>query len=182
MEDALTGAGQSDQSRSADRSLEGWVRDQFGEHGPGLRRYLIRMLGDPTLAEDLAQDVFLRLFEEARKQNRVENVRPWVFQVGHNLAIDHLRRSGRDAWPAQSELIGEPDQAPNAEELLLEAERITQVRQALSLLSSQERQVIELRAEGLKYREIAGLMGLQVSSVATFLSRAVHKIARQIHA
>ncbi|MBI4890859.1 MAG: sigma-70 family RNA polymerase sigma factor [Acidobacteria bacterium] len=182
MEDALTGAGQLGQSRSGDRSLEGWVRDQFGEHGPGLRRYLMRMLGDATLAEDLAQEVFLRLFEEAQKRNRVEKVRPWVFQVGHNIAIDHLRRSGKDAWPAQSELMGEPDQSPNAEELLLKAERMAQVRQALCLLSPQERQVIELRAEGLKYREIADLMGLQLSSVATFLGRAVNKIARQIHA
>ncbi|MCU0246470.1 MAG: RNA polymerase sigma factor [Bryobacter sp.] len=182
MEDALTGAGQLGKARGGVRALEDWVRVQFEEQGPGLRRYLVRMLGDPALAEDLAQEVFLRLFEEARAGRKPERLRPWVYQTGHNLAVDHLRRSGREAW-AQGAVEGneKADEAPNAEGILLEAERLTQVRRALSLLSPQERQVLELRAEGLKYREIAELMGLQISSVTTFLSRGVNKIARQIH-
>jgi RNA polymerase sigma-70 factor (ECF subfamily) len=102
--------------------------------------------------------------------------------VGHNLAVDLQRRRGVEGW-AMKVVYEEArrDGAPNAEMALLQAERHRLVQAALSLLSPQERQVLELRAEGLRYREIAELMGLQVSTVTTFLLRAVRKIARQIH-
>lgn len=87
-----------------------------------------------------------------------------------------------EEWPRAGRLLdGERDAAPSAETLLLEGERRKQVSRGLFLLSDQERQALELRAEGLKYREIAELMGVQMSTVTTFLSRAVNKISRQIH-
>jgi RNA polymerase sigma-70 factor (ECF subfamily) len=72
-------------------------------------------------------------------------------------------------------------QPPEAETSLLRAERNRQVRGALALLSSQERHCLELRAEGLRYREIAEVLGLNISTVTTFVVRAVKKIARQVH-
>lgn len=159
-----------------------WVRTQFEELAPGLHRYLVRLTGDSALADDLVQETFLRLFEEKLKRRPITRLRPWLFQVGHNLAADLLRRRNQDQWLDQElPMTKEADQAPSAESQVLLAERRRQVRNGLSLLSASERQVMELRAEGLRYREIAEMMGLQVSTVTTFLSRAVNKIARQIH-
>lgn len=170
-------------ARTADpRGLEEWVRAQYDELGPGLRRYLARLTGDFALADDLCQETFLRLFEQRLRQRHVQHIRPWLYQVAHNLAIDHLRDLGHGEWRQSEEALErEESAAPSAEAQMLVAERHRHVRRGLSLLSANERQVLELRAEGLRYREIAKTMGLEVSTVATFLSRAVRKIARQVH-
>jgi RNA polymerase sigma-70 factor (ECF subfamily) len=73
------------------------------------------------------------------------------------------------------------EQMPEAETSLLRAERNRLVREALALLSPQERQCLELRAEGLRYREIADIMALDISTVTTYVDRAVRKIARRVH-
>jgi RNA polymerase sigma-70 factor (ECF subfamily) len=182
MDDALRREGEQAVPGEGAEALETWVCARYEEHGRGLLRYLTRMVGDAAVAEDLAQDVFVRLLEEMNDGRTVKNLRPWLYQVGHNLAIDSLRKERHEPWPAvEAETREEADRSPDAESTLLQAERRNQVRRGLSLLSAQERQALELRAEGLKYREIADLMELQVSTIATFLSRAVNKISRQIH-
>jgi RNA polymerase sigma-70 factor, ECF subfamily len=181
MDDAIPGPDALRARETFRDRLSDWIRTQFEEQGPGLHRYLTRLTGDPALAEDLAQECFLRLFEERTRGRDVERWRAWLFQVGHNLAVDHLRRRGHEEWQGDDALGREADRTPSAESRLITAERHQRVRQALSLLSPQERQAMELRAEGLRFREVAEAMGLHVSTVATFLSRAINKIARQMH-
>lgn len=160
-----------------------WVRVQYETFGPGLRRYLTRRLGDASAAEDLVQETFLRLFEELRHGRRIGSLRSWLFQVGHNLAVDRLRRQGLEHWAVEAACEAEAKHhPPDAESNLLIQERRLQVRRGLALLTPQERQCLELRAEGLRYREIAEIMGLHISTVTTFTVRAVKKIARQLHA
>lgn len=182
MDEALTGPDEHALPRAGSLRAEQWVCAQYQELGPGLRRYLTRLLGDSAAAEDIVQEVFLRLYEAVRDERRIDNLRPWIFQVGHNLAVDQQRRRGVEEWAAKvaHEEASRAD-TPNAETALLQAERRRLVQAALSMLSPQERQVLELRAGGLRYREIAELMGIQVSTVTTFLLRAVRKIARQIY-
>jgi len=69
------------------------------------------------------------------------------------------------------------DAADSPEQEILERERRQRVRQALAWLSPQQRQCLELRAEGLRYREISDVLGIQISSVRTFIVRAVARIA-----
>ena len=182
MDEALTASGDRPLLRAATGAREEWVRRQYEELGPGLRRYLTRRLGDPGQAEDLAQETFLRLYEECRRNRRIGNLRSWIFQVGHNLAVDSQRRRSCEEWAVEMALAhGRRSQPPEAETSLLRAERNRQVRIALALLSAQERHCLELRAEGLRYREIAEILGLNISTVTTFVLRAVKKIARQVH-
>ena len=181
MQDALPQVRHT--TAEAGDQLREWIRTQYEEYGPGLRRYLVRLTGDAAEAEDISQDVFLRLYEQVGCSRPVQNLRPWLFQTGHNLAVDLLRRKGREHWVGDqtAEGVERQDSAPNAESVLLTAERDERVRRGLSFLTAQERQVLELRAEGLRYREIAELMGLQIPTVATFASRGIRKIARQLH-
>jgi RNA polymerase sigma-70 factor, ECF subfamily len=150
--------------------------------------YLAAVLGDASEAEDICQEVFLRLFTYCSDHGMVgaERVRSWVFRVGHNLAIDRIRTrksagvfDGGDPLPVLLQL---PDPGPTPDEAMLERERMESIQRRLTHLSSQEQHCLYLRAEGLRYREIAEILGITSSSVAEFLRRAIRKLMRDSHA
>jgi RNA polymerase sigma-70 factor (ECF subfamily) len=156
--------------------LECAVAQLYGTMRPSVCRYVRSILRDPDAAEDLTQEVFLRLYRHVREGHSVRDARSWLFRVAHNLAMDRVR--------VQSELPFAKDAtecftAPeaNAEERLLQGERRSELAAAIDSLSPRERQCIELRAEGLVYREIAEVLGIRPSSVVTFLARAIKKLA-----
>lgn len=71
--------------------------------------------------------------------------------------------------------------APSAEQQLLKQEKLRRINQVLEQLSPQELYCLNLRASGLSYREIAEVLEVSASSVATFLSRGIKKITRAIN-
>ena len=151
----------------------------FEERHAAVLRYLRSISGNQADAEELTQEAFLRLYVEIRDRHEPPNVQAWVFRVAHNLAIDHFRRQS-DAGLAISlgEMAAEiVDGAESPEQEIVERERRQRVRQALAWLSPQQRQCLELRAAGLRYREISEVLGIQISSVRTFIVRAVARIA-----
>lgn len=77
--------------------------------------------------------------------------------------------------------FGLRDHAVSAEIGLIERERREQISAAWKTLSPQQRQCLHLRAEGLRYREIAGTLGISISSVREFLSRAILKLRKAVH-
>lgn len=165
-------------------SLEQKTTELFELLHEPVYRYVRSLIGSNTEAEDLAQEAFLRLYASLRQGQAVGNVRSWIFRVAHNLAIDHLRRTSHleqavpEVWEVNE---GRPDVSPNAEQKLLEKEQWERLSRAMMRLSPQERYCLELRAEGLAYREIAEVLGISISSVNTFLGRGVKKIAGALH-
>jgi RNA polymerase sigma-70 factor (ECF subfamily) len=71
------------------------------------------------------------------------------------------------------------DPAPNPEELLLRKERMVRTHAAISVLSGRQKQCLYLRAEGFRYREIAELLGVTVSTVAELLHRAIMRLTKE---
>lgn len=146
-------------------------------------RYVRSLVGSEDHAEDFAQEAFLRLYVALQNRQSIDNVRSWTFRVAHNLAVDHLRRispleqASPELWQAK---IDRPAHEPNAEQRLLKQEQHQRLRRAMNRLSPQERYCLDLRAEGLVYREIAEVLGISVSSVNTFLTRGVRKIAGEL--
>jgi len=147
-----------------------------------LRAPLLRYLWDFRLttetAEELVQEAFLKLFEELRQGRSVQMPRPWLFRVVHRLALKEIRRLRvREApEPLQN---GEPNQLeiadlrPNPAEQVLLDEKEKRVSRALDSLPLRERQCLSLRVEGLRYREIADVLDLSVTTVSDVLRRAV---------
>lgn len=150
--------------------------------------YLAVVVGDTSEAEDICQEVFLRLFVHCSNRGMVapESLRSWVFRVGHNLAVDRIRTQkvsrrfdGDDPLPV---LLQVPAAGPTPEEALLERERFEAIQKGLFRLSNQEQHCLYLRAEGFRYREIAEILGITSSSVAEFLRRAIRKLMRDSYA
>lgn len=138
-----------------------------------------RVLGDASLAEDVQQDVFLRLIESPRQ--RVESWPAYLTAASTRAAIDVLRRQQRwwrllPLWRAQA-----PDSAASAEQAGLEAERARRLRAALARLSRREAQCFSLRyLQGLDIADIARALQLSENSVSVTLHRAKRRLEAHI--
>lgn len=157
--------------------LEKQVAEVYRLLSPMIQRHLYLILRDSQEAEDLSQEAFLRFFKNLRQGERIQDPRAWLLKVARNLAFDRLREG---TISAQSEFHA-VEASVDAEQRMLEDERMRQVADAMGTLSPQERLCLELRAEGLKYREIASAIDATISTVQTALERAVRKLTRKIH-
>jgi len=153
------------------------VFDQF--RNP-LLRYLWTFRLDIHDSEEVLQDVFLSLFQHRDRGKPVDNVRAWLFRVAHNLA---LRRSNRTLRCAETQLdaAGEQwtvDPAPNPEDRLASIQNHKRIAAVVAALPEQDRQCLFLRAEGLRYREIADILDMSLGAVSLSLTRSLSRIAR----
>jgi len=142
-------------------------------------RYLFRVLENPQEAEDLAQEVFLRLYMHLHKGQSVTNIRAWVFRVAHNLAIDQHRKKLQFEAMDPAGWNEACDPAPGAEQQVLDEEQHRKLRHALTSLSMQEKLCLELRAEGLSYREIADIVSMRLPTLVKYLGRIVKKLVKE---
>ena len=140
-----------------------------------LLRYLAS-LGLPIPdGEEIVQEVFLALFQHLRRGGGRANLRGWVFRVAHNLGLKRRRRQPRAASVEWSWLC---DPAPGPEEQFLKNETDRRVQAVLRALPGQDRRCLILRAEGLRYREIAGILAMSLGAVSMSLARSLARMAR----
>jgi len=149
----------------------------YSEHYRPLVRFLYRRTGDQALAEDLAQEAFVRAIEHQPEQPKA-----WVFQVAANLVRDDFRR--RAVRRRHLELVGSERGTVSAAgestapDIALErSEAAALVSAALDELAPNDRDCLLLREEGLSYDEIDDVVGLSKGSVGTTLSRARCRLA-----
>lgn len=140
-------------------------------------RYLTSLGLRPQVASEIAQESFLRLYRHLRSKGRSENLRGWVFRVAHNLAMNELRRAAANG----EILLDEADRARDPEQVLLQKERMHRIRDTIRMLPRRQQECLHLRAEGLRYREIAQVLGIGVSSVAESVQRALGALTRACH-
>jgi|HubBroStandDraft_6_1064221.scaffolds.fasta_scaffold87100_2 RNA polymerase sigma-70 factor (ECF subfamily) len=165
--------------------LQVTLQDQVAQIYEALRddvfRYLVLIGVPPDEAQELCQDVFLRLYTALRKGQQVSNQRAWVFTVARNCAITARATSvalGEFDAAVEDQLISE---SPSPEKVLIDRERMLRLHKAVSSLSSQQRQCLHLRVEGLRYREIGEILGVGSSTVGEFLQRAVSRLRKALY-
>jgi RNA polymerase sigma-70 factor (ECF subfamily) len=152
----------------------------FAELHEPLRRYLLCAGASAADADDAVQESFLRLYQHLEKRGDCSNLRGWVFQVARNLLRDE-RKSARHKKTAPLDGTMErggvfTDPARNPEHSALDEERGRRLRQAIQKLPEQQRECILLRSAGMRYREIAETMGVNISSVGTLVARAIARL------
>ena len=147
-------------------------------------RFILRRTRDATHAEELTQETFLRLCRHLQEGRPLENPKAWLFTVANNLAIDSKRNErnitdlDERAWKEIEESRSGSQADP--EKLILQDERLVRLHMAVLNLTSLQRECLHLRAEGLRYREIADLMEITISTVADAVRRATVKLAREV--
>ncbi|MFO7652811.1 MAG: sigma-70 family RNA polymerase sigma factor [Candidatus Krumholzibacteriia bacterium] len=146
--------------------VERWERPLLG-----LLRHLLGSVED---AEDLAQETFVRVFEQARDYRAQGLFRSWLFRIAANLARSGLRRRRIVRWVTFEPLRHDrPAPGRTAEDELAAAEERERLHRALARLPWRQREAVVLkRFQGLSYGEIAGILGTTVPGVESLLQRA----------
>ena len=146
--------------------------------------FIYRFVRDYALAEDLAQEGFLRVYQRLSSYDPDRKFSSWFFQVLRNLTIDHLRvnrlptASLDELAEEGAEGVAVDRQNASPEELAGQGELATAMGAALSRLRPEYREVVVLRyQEGLTHPEIAEILGLPAGTVKTYLHRARKELA-----
>ncbi len=179
MLDSYVPAAAADQAQSA--AIEENVLRLFDQFRNRLLRYALA-LGLPIQeGEEVVQEVFLSLFRHLQQGRPAHNLAAWLFRVAHNLALK--RRSAnqklKDVMGSDDEAVVEPrDTALSPEEGVIERQRHERLLAVLDVLPEQDQLCLRLRAEGLRYREIAQTLGISQGSVSNSLTRSLARLAR----
>ena len=149
------------------------VERLYADHRDGVFRYLRRIVGATETAQDLTQEVFLRVSRAGVPESPDAGRRAWVFRIARNLALNHVRDGRRR--PSTVALVQAA--VPATQELS------TALRSAIAGLPDDDRDVFLLReSAGLSYQEIAEACEMSVEAVRARLHRARQRLRAELSA
>ena len=129
--------------------------------------------------EDVVQQTFIALFQHLQNDRSRENLRSWLFRVTHNLALkrrmQHKNEIRLEDTPWNDCIF---DPSPGPEDALLFRERRERLHRVIRALPRNDQACLQLRAEGLRYREISRILGISLGSVSNSLTTSLEKLAR----
>jgi RNA polymerase sigma-70 factor, ECF subfamily len=144
----------------------------YGAYKGRIYTFLLRLLGDPELADDITQDVFTKAYQALDTLTKDHRVLPWLYRIANNSAIDHLRRKKRIQWLRVGGLLGTREEPvmPDAHGAVPERD---QVRAVLKGMPVEHVTALLLHAlEGYSYKEIAEIQGCTMPAVRSRIARA----------
>ena len=151
-------------------------RNAFNElilmHARGVMNVIFRMCGDEHIAEDAAQETFIRAWSHLGSFRADASLRNWLYRIALNAATDMLRKEKR-ILPGDVDDFDLADPEPGPEGVYLQEERATLVQRAISSLPDASRAVLVLKEyEGLSYHEIANALDIPLGTVMSRLNYA----------
>jgi len=153
--------------------------------------FMYRMVRNAAVAEDLAQEVFLRVYRSRATYAANAKFTTWLYRIATNLAVNHARDT-RHERPENSVSLDEPDgetgltmdlpdMSPNVEENILRRERLAAIRGHVQALPERQRMaVIMHKYQGMDYRQIADVLHLSESATKSLLFRAYETLREKL--
>ena len=164
---------------SDDLGLRGLVLQHYDRENLPIQRYLVFLGLDPDSAQEIVQESFLRLHEHLLNRGDQTNLRAWLYRVAHNLARNSqiaYRSSRTSSLPDATAAAELPANTISVEDALLAEEQINRLRRAMDQLSGAQKQALVLRSQGLKYREIAEVLHISLSTVGENIQRGLERL------
>ncbi len=159
-------------------------------HQASVLNLIYRFMGDRTQANDLAQEVFLKVWQAAKSYEPKAKFSAWIYRITFNLCLNERKSSRYKKWrqflrfnkdheiQADEDL---PASSPSPEDLLLARERSREVSDALQGLPEKQRMALILkRYDNLSYQEIAQILGCSISAVESLLVRAKRTLQEKL--
>jgi len=158
-------------------------------HQSSILNLIYRYAGDKTMAKDLAQEVFIRVWQAANRYEPKAKFTTWIYRITANLCLNELKSSGKkklffseshieeDKFPNE-----EGNASPSAEDILLAGERSRKISEALQSLPKNQRMALIMKKyDDLPYQEIARILDCSVSAVESLLARAKENLYEKLN-
>jgi len=158
------------------------------KHRRPLIHFLYRMVQDAAVAEELAQEVFLRVYRSRGSYEATAKFTTWLFRIATRMALNWLRDSKKERGQARlDEMVSQgpgpkvTDRAPTAEAELVRAARLQEIRGAIAALPAKQRAAVLMhKYQEMDYAQIAGVLGLTESAVKSLLFRAYEALRSRL--
>jgi RNA polymerase sigma-70 factor, ECF subfamily len=153
------------------------------KHHRAMIHFLFRMVRNQAVAEELAQEVFLRVYRSRESYRAEAKFTTWLYRIATNLAVNHARDTKHER-SAQTVYLDQPDEdsgttpdvaddEPNVEQNLLRDERMAAIRQHVMALPERQRSAVLMhKYQGMDYRQIGDVLKLSESATKSLLFRA----------
>jgi len=153
--------------------------------------FMYRMAHNTAVAEDLAQEVFLRVYRSREKYEASAKFTTWLYRIASNLAVNHARDT-RHQRPENTVSLDEPDQETgltmdvpddslSAEEAIVRRERLAAIRQRVEALPERQKMALIMhKYQQMDYRQIAEVLKLSESAIKSLLFRAYETLRVQL--
>jgi RNA polymerase sigma-70 factor (ECF subfamily) len=166
-----------------DSSLRDLVLEYYDREHVSLERYVSFLGVDSDICRDIVQESFLRLHEHLLANGDRTNLRAWLYRVAHNLSRNGQTASHVSKTSPMTALVGVAEpvaRTVSPEQMLLQQERQACLKRAIDDLSPAQKECLLLRAQGFKYREIADILSLSVSTAAEIVGRALERLKKAV--
>jgi RNA polymerase sigma-70 factor (ECF subfamily) len=153
----------------------------FDRYRGRIYTYALRLSEDTAMADEVVQDVFLKVWLKRKTLPEVENFSAWLYAIARNRMFDMMKQQAREMQTRETALQKEAPGANNAELSLLEKEQQLLLREALAKLSPRQQLIYNLsRNRGMKHEEIAHTLNISRNTVKTHLVHALRVIKDHI--
>ncbi len=151
--------------------------------------FLYRMVQNQAVAEELAQEVFLRVYRSRTSYEPAARFTTWLFRIATHLALNWLRDGKHERLQERLDEEGEgqtvrrdvPDRRPSAEQILLKRVRRDEIRAAIAALPAKQRAAVLMhKYQEMDYAQIAGALGCSESAVKSLLFRAYETLRARL--
>jgi RNA polymerase sigma-70 factor (family 1) len=145
-----------------------------------LYRYAERLLGNAHDAEDVIQDIWMKLWGRRDRLAEVKSIEAFAFRMTRNLCLDRIKLKKPQYYDDRDEYayrFEEADESPDPGKSLELKETMERLNNIIATLPEQQQTLLQLRdIEGMEYEEIAGITGLEVNAIRVNISRARKKL------
>ncbi len=171
-----------------DQTSQPALLDAYLEMREDLKRYFVLRLGSPSAAEDLVQEIYLKIVA-APALAQIENPSAYLYRLGSNLMLDHLRSQkrsrSRDSDWQRAHTLSAGEEAitedPSADDAIAAKQQLAQILSALEEVSPRARRVFILhKIEGLSHAETAAALGISRSAVEKHVSAVLKHLLRRV--
>lgn len=158
------------------------------KHRNSVINFLYRMVQNRAVAEELAQEVFLRVYRSRESYEPTAKFTTWLFRITTHLALNHVRdrrhdklHDSIDHQPEDSAPRQLADRVPNVEDRLLKDSRLSEIRQAIEQLPEKQRSAVLMhKYQEMEYSQIAAVLGCSESAVKSLLFRAYEALRARL--
>lgn len=163
----------------------------IGKYQRAMVNFMFRMVHNQALAEELAQEVFLRVYRSRQTYRAEAKFTTWLYRIATNLGVNHARDTKYER-AAQNVYLDAPDpetgitpdvadSTASAEEVLLKEERMQAIRKHVMALPERQRMAVLMhKYQGLDYREIGAVLKLSESATKSLLFRAYQTLRERL--